>query len=140
MLTATDRPKADLAGLAPDVIADAIGNGWKGWLSSLRHGKGPNLFIIQIADKAVRQAASWRRAWRSETTQDAMSPLAQARNSFMAEQFDTNGQQSRASIYGNSHGQERMDALEEKYRKSEPAVRSCREWFSRKGESGRTEG
>ena len=58
-----------------DAIANAVGIGWKHWLSALRHGKDPNEFISVIADKAVRQVRAGRRVDRQERKKDVLSNL-----------------------------------------------------------------
>jgi len=97
-----------------DAIANTIGLGWKHWVAAVRQGKDPNTFVSAIADYSVRQTRSGRRVDGQERAKDVMSPRAQGNKGFAVEQLNTSSRRSFEEIHADPHGQERMDAVEER--------------------------
>jgi hypothetical protein len=89
---------------------------WK-WLIRLHErGKDAALFPSALATFAARAVASGRRLCGQERAKDVLSPRAQRRHSFAVEPLPSSTRRPFDDFYGTVHGQQELDAFEERLR------------------------
>jgi hypothetical protein len=101
-------------GRRADAIAETIGISWRWFLRLTAQGKDITEFVSALASYAVRHVRSGRRLCGQERAKDVLSKLAQRRHGFCVEPLTPSTRRDHESIYSDPHGQEHMDAFEER--------------------------
>ena len=96
-----------------DCVAEVVALCWKWFCRLARRGKDATQFVGGLAALAARAVWSGRRAARSESSTDVMSPVAQRCHGFTVQPFPP-VRQSHETIYGTVRGQQIQDAIEER--------------------------
>lgn len=99
-----------------DAVAETIALAWHWFRRLAERGKDPAGFVSTLATYAVRHVRSGRRLCGQERSKDVLSPVARRRRGFAVEGLDCSTRHSHESLYAVPHGQDRMDALEERLR------------------------
>lgn len=99
-----------------DAIQEVIAIAWKWFLHVTEQGKDINEFVMALADYAVRHVRSGRRLCGQERARDVLSSRAQRLKGFAVESLPSSTQRSYASVFSEPHGQQIMDAFEERLR------------------------
>jgi hypothetical protein len=99
-----------------DAIQEMVALAWKWFLRLHQRGKDvdcfPMVFICLVA-KAVR---SGRKLCRQAKAKDVLNPATQRRHGFTVSSLSTSTRRSFADIYTLVHGQQEIDAYEERLR------------------------
>jgi hypothetical protein len=99
-----------------DAIAEVIALSWKWYLRLIEQGKDVNEFVTTLADFAVKHVRCGRRLCGQEKAKDVFSCRAQHQKGFSVESLPTSTRQHLESLYSSPHGQEHIDAFEERLR------------------------
>jgi hypothetical protein len=102
-------------GKRDDHIAEAIALSWKWFVRAVEAGKDPTQFVSVLATLVVKAVRSGRRLC-GQRTKDVMSPLAQRKRGFTIECLSALLGKDHQDLYGDPHGQDRLDAFEERLR------------------------
>jgi len=89
---------------------------WQWFLRLVEQGKDPLAFPTALATFAARAVKSGRRLTGQEKSKDALSPLAQRRRGFAVEPLPPSTRRPFDDVYSNVHGQQELDAFEERLR------------------------
>ncbi len=103
-------------GQREDAIAETIGVAWKWYLRLVEQGKDVNEFVSTLADYAVRHVRSGRKLCGQEKAKDVFSPRCQRINGFKIESLPYSTRFDPSILYSQPHGQEQIDAFEERLR------------------------
>ncbi|MFO0877876.1 MAG: hypothetical protein U0840_11025 [Gemmataceae bacterium] len=101
-------------GRRADAIAEVIAISWRWFLRLTEKGKDVNSFVTVLADYAVRHVRSGRRLCGQESVRDLLSARAQCLKRFQVEHLPTSTRCSHEEIYSDPHGQNHLDAFEER--------------------------
>jgi hypothetical protein len=101
-------------GKRADAIAEVTAIAWKWFLRIKEQGKDIDEFVSAVATYAVKHVRSGRRLCGQEKAQDVLSPLAQKHKGFSVEPLPTSMLRGHEQFFGQPHGQDQMDALEER--------------------------
>jgi hypothetical protein len=99
-----------------DAVAEVIALCWKWYLRIVEQGKDVNEFVTTLADFAVRHVRCGRRLCGQERAKDVFSVRAQHRQGFKVESLPSSTRQHLESLYSDPHGQQAIDAFEERLR------------------------
>src|SRR5262249_4397288 len=99
-----------------ELLAELRGLAWKWYVRLVRRGKDVLAFVSALATYAARAVNSGRRVCGHERKKDVLSPLAQRLQGFAVEALPQATTASHELLYGSPHGQERLDAFEERLR------------------------
>jgi hypothetical protein len=97
-----------------ELLAEMRGLVWKWFITLVRRGKNVLAFVSALANYAARAVISGRRVCGHERAKDVMSPVAQRLHGFAVEALPQATSTSHESLYASPHGQERLDAFEER--------------------------
>jgi hypothetical protein len=104
-------------GRRADAVAEVIAVAWKWFLRLAEQpDKDVNDFVSALADYAVRHVRSGRRLCGQERAREVLSPVAQHRHHFHVERLNHSTRRCHENIHGELHGQQTMDAFEERLR------------------------
>jgi hypothetical protein len=103
-------------GRRADAIAETVAVSWAWFLRIIDKGKDVTEFVSTLASYAVRHVRSGRRLCGKEKSRDVLSALAQQRHHFKVESLVLPSRRDHESIYSDPHGQQHMDAYEERLR------------------------
>jgi hypothetical protein len=103
-------------GRRADAIAEVLALSWSWYVRAVEQGKDPSEFVSALADFAVKHVRCGRRLCGQEKAKDVMSPRAQRNKGFTVESLPSSTCQSHEEFYASPHGQDRMDAVEERLR------------------------
>jgi hypothetical protein len=103
-------------GRRADAIAEVIALAWKWFLRLVEQGKEIDEFVSVLADFAVRHVRAGRRLCGQEPIQEILSQRAQQRHGIRVEALPCCTRRSRADLYSDPHGQDHLDAFEERLR------------------------
>src|SRR5215475_11956607 len=99
-----------------ELLAELRGLAWKWYVRLVRRGKDVLAFVSALASYAARAVNSGRRVCGHERKKDALSPVAQRLHGFYVESLPQATTASHERLYASPHGQERLDAFEERLR------------------------
>jgi DNA-directed RNA polymerase specialized sigma24 family protein len=99
-----------------DAIQETIGLAWAWFCSLARRGKDATAFPTVLASYAARAVRSGRRVCGRERKKDVLSPVAQREHGFAVEHLPHATTTSHENLYASPHGQDRLDAFEERLR------------------------
>jgi hypothetical protein len=102
-------------GKRADAIAEVIALAWKWFLRLVEQGKDIDEFVSVLADFAVRHVRAGRRLCGQQKSKDALSPVAYRRG-IRVEALPCCTRRCRADLYSDPHGQDHLDAFEERLR------------------------
>jgi hypothetical protein len=103
-------------GKRADAVAETIAVAWRWYLRIVEQGKDVNDFVMALADYAVRHVRSGRRLCGQERSKDVFSLRAQRLNGFRVEPLHFSTGSYHETHYSDPHGQEHLDAFEERLR------------------------
>jgi hypothetical protein len=96
--------------------AEMVALAWLWFLRLVEKGKDPLDFPTALATYAARAVKSGRRLAGQERSKDAMSPRAQRKHGFAVEPLPSSTRRPFDDVYGTVHGQQELDAFEERLR------------------------
>jgi hypothetical protein len=99
-----------------DAIADTVALAWMWFLRVTEQGKDVTEFVGTLADFAVRHVRAGRKLCGQDKAKDVLSPRAQQMKSFTVEPLASSTRKSYDRLYADPHGQDHMDAMEERLR------------------------
>jgi hypothetical protein len=99
-----------------ELLAEMCGLAWKWLITLVRRGKNVLDFVSALATYAARAVNSGRRVCGHERKKEVLSPVAQRLNHFTVEFLPQSTCTSHEHLYASPHGQERLDAFEERLR------------------------
>jgi hypothetical protein len=103
-------------GRRADAVAETVAVAWCWFVRLERQGKNVDEFVSALASYAARHVRSGRRLVCSEKAKDVLSPVAQHRHGFQVRPLASSTQCSHETLYGEPHGQDQVDALEQHLR------------------------
>src|SRR5262249_25317946 len=98
-----------------DAVQEVIALCWCWFLRLVEQGKDVNEFVSVLADFAVRHVRAGRRLCGQHKSKDALSPVAYRRG-IRVETLPCCSRRCRADLYSDPHGQDHLDAFEERLR------------------------
>jgi hypothetical protein len=101
-------------GKRDDAIAEVIAIAWKWFVRIMEQGKDIDEFVSTLADYAVRHVRAGRKLCGQEKAKDVLSPRAQRMKGFTVEGLPSSILRSHNTLYGEPHGQDQIDAFEER--------------------------
>jgi hypothetical protein len=101
-------------GRRDDAVAETIAIAWKWFLRLVAQGKEVDDFVSVLADYAVRHVKCGRRLCGQERARDVLSMRAQRSKGFSVEPLNGSTRRSLEEVLGDPHGQDLMDAFEER--------------------------
>src|SRR5262245_4002777 len=99
-----------------ELLAEMRGLAWKWYIGLVRRGKNVLDFVSALATYAARAVHSGRRVCGHERKKEVLSPVAQRLHGFAIEALPQATSTSHEHLYASPHGQERLDAFEERLR------------------------
>jgi hypothetical protein len=99
-----------------EAIAEMVALSWCWFLRLIDQEKDASEFPTAIATYAAKAVNSGRRLCGQQKAKDVLSRRAQRRHGFVVEALPASGSRSFESIYGLVHGQQEIDAYEERLR------------------------
>src|SRR5262245_60443610 len=99
-----------------ELLAEMRGLAWKWYVGLVRRGKDVLAFVSALANYAARAVNSGRRVCGHERKKDVLSPVARRLHGFAIEALPQATSTSHEHLYASPHGQERLDAFEERLR------------------------
>jgi hypothetical protein len=99
-----------------DAVAETVALAWRWFLRVTERGKDVDEFVTTLAGYAVRHVRSGRRLCGQERSKDVLSSLARRQHGFVVGPLFGPTPRSRERIYAAPHGQDEMDAVEERLR------------------------
>jgi hypothetical protein len=99
-----------------ELLAEMRGLCWKWYVGLVRRGKDVLDFVSALANYAARAVNSGRRVCGHERAKDVLSPVARRLHGFVIEALPQVTSTSHEYLYASPHGQERLDAFEERLR------------------------
>lgn len=99
-----------------DCIAEMVALAWKWFRRLAEQGKDAAKFVFTLASLAARAVKSGRRLCGQERAKDVMSHRAHYLHQFGVKRLPASTQRSQEQLYAQPHGQEMMDAYEERFR------------------------
>ena len=99
-----------------ELLAELRGLAWKWYVRLVRRGKDVLAFVSALATYAARAVHSGRRVCGHERKKEVLSPVAQRLHGFAVESLPQATTASHERLYASPHGQERLDAFEERLR------------------------
>jgi hypothetical protein len=100
-------------GKRDDAVAETVALAWRWFLRLIAQGKEVDDFVMVLADYAVRHVRCGRRLCGQEKAKDALSSRAQRIKGFKMEALPLLVR-SHEELYGDPHGQDLVDAFEER--------------------------
>jgi hypothetical protein len=101
-----------------DLLAEMCGLAWKWYVGLVHRGKNVLAFVSALATYAARAVNSGRRVCGHERKNEVLSPVARRLHGFAVEALPQATCTSHERLYASPHGQERLDAFEERLRDS----------------------
>jgi hypothetical protein len=99
-----------------ELLAEMGGLAWKWFVGLVQKDKNVLDFVSALANYAARAVNSGRRVCGHERKRDVLSPVAQRLHNFAIEALPQATSTSHECLYASPHGQERLDAFEERLR------------------------
>ena len=99
-----------------DLLAEMVALGWKWFVRLVERGKRPEDFPSALATLLARAVHSGRRVCGHERKKEVLSPVAQRLHGFAVEALPQATSTSHEHLYASPHGQQRLDAFEERLR------------------------
>jgi hypothetical protein len=99
-----------------ELLAELRGLAWKWYVRLVQRGKDVLAFVSALAVYAARAVNSGRRVCGHERKKEVLSPVAQRLQGFALEALPQATSTSHERLYASPHGQERLDAFEERLR------------------------
>jgi hypothetical protein len=99
-----------------DLLAEMRGLAWKWFVGLVQKDKNVLDFVSALATYAARAVNSGRRVCGHERKKEVLSPVAQRLHGFVVEALPQATSTSHERLYASPHGQERLDAFEERLR------------------------
>jgi hypothetical protein len=100
-----------------DAVAETIAIAWRWFLQLDEQGKNVDEFVSALASYAARHVRCGRRLCAAaEKARDVLSAVGQHRHGFRVEPLASSTCQNHERLYGQPHGQDHVDALEEHLR------------------------
>ncbi|MFO0931045.1 MAG: hypothetical protein U0736_29105 [Gemmataceae bacterium] len=103
-------------GRRDDAVAEVVAVTWKWYLRLQEAGKDVDEFVSTLADLAVRHVRSGRRLCGQERAREVFSSRAQRAKGFRVEGLPSSTRRRHEEVYSDPHGQDRIDAFEERLR------------------------
>jgi hypothetical protein len=103
-------------GRRDDAVAEVVALAWKWFLRLVEQGKQVDEFVSVLADYAVRHVRCGRKLCGQERARDVMSARPQRSKGFSVEPLNGSTRRSLEEVLSDPHGQELMDAFEERLR------------------------
>jgi hypothetical protein len=103
-------------GRRADAIAETVAVAWCWFVRLQVQGKNVDEFVSALASYAARHVRSGRRLVCSEKAKDVLSYAAQHRHGFRVQPLACSTRHSHETLYGEPHGQDQVDVLEEQLR------------------------
>src|SRR5262249_7911446 len=103
-------------GRKADAIQETVAISWRWFLRITEQRQDVTEFVSTLASYAVRHVRSGRRLCGQEKSKDVLSPLAQHKHRFCVEHLAGSTRCDYEALYADPHGQDRIDALEERLR------------------------
>jgi hypothetical protein len=100
--------------LRADCIAEVIALCWKWFIRLAARGKNAAQFVTTLAGFAARAVRSGRRVCGQQSARDVLSTVAQQQHGFQVEALPLATRTSHGELYGQPHGQQHLDAYEER--------------------------
>jgi hypothetical protein len=97
-----------------DLVAETVAMAWQWFLRLADRGKDARQFPSVLASYAVRAVRSGRRLTGQLRAKDALSERAQRLHAFKVERLPSTTRHAFDGVYGAVHGQQAMDAFEER--------------------------
>jgi hypothetical protein len=104
------------SGRKDELLAELRGLAWKWYVGLVSRGKNVLAFVSALAMYAARAVQSGRRVCGHERKQEVLSPVARRLHGFAVEALPQATTASHERLYASPHGQERLDAFEERLR------------------------
>jgi hypothetical protein len=99
-----------------ELLAEMRGLVWKWYVGLIRRGKNVLAFVSALATYAARAVHSGRRVCGHERKREVLSLVARRLHGFAVEALPHATSASHERLYASPHGQERLDAFEERLR------------------------
>jgi hypothetical protein len=99
-----------------DKVQECVALAWKWFLSLSARGKDVFAFPMAFAAMVARAVKCGRKLCGQERAKDVLSPIAQQRHNFNVEVLPTSTRSPHENFYADPHGQELMEAFEERLR------------------------
>jgi hypothetical protein len=99
-----------------DAIQEMRAVAWQWFVRLHQHGKDPADFLKAFTTLLARAVNSGRRLVGMAKAKDVMNPATQRRHGFEVEPLPSTPRRSHESLYATAHGQELLDAFEERLR------------------------
>jgi hypothetical protein len=99
-----------------DFIADMVALAWKWFVRLVEKGKDPMDFPSALATFAAKAVKAGRRVTGQERSKDVMSPVAKRKHGVKVEPLPSSTRRHFDDFYGTIHGQQLLDAYEERLR------------------------
>jgi hypothetical protein len=99
-----------------EALAEMRALAWLWFLRLAERGKDATRFVSALAMYAARAVQSGRRVCGHERKQEVLSPVARRLRGFAIEALPQATSTSHERLYASPHGQERLDAFEERLR------------------------
>ena len=97
-----------------EMLAELRGLVWKWFVALVRRGKNVLEFVSTLVSYAARAVHSGRRVCGHERKKEVLSPVAQRLYGFTVELLPQSTSTSHEHLHASPHGQERLDAFEER--------------------------
>jgi hypothetical protein len=97
-------------------IQEVIALAWNWYLRLLQQSKDVSEFVSTLADYAVRHVRAGRRLCGQERAKDVLSTRAQKMKGFTVAALPSCTRRTQEALYGDPHGQDHLDAFEERLR------------------------
>jgi len=94
--------------------AETLALAWKWFARLAEQGKDATNFASVLATYAAKAVRNGRRLCGQERAKDVMSPVAQRNKGFQVESLPTSARRGYEGLYGLVHGQQELDAYEER--------------------------
>ena len=96
--------------------AEMVALAWRWFLRLVERGKDPCEFPTAIASYAAKAVKSGRRLTGQERSKEVLSPVARHRHGVKVEPLPSSTRRDFEDFYGTVHGQQDLDAFEERLR------------------------
>jgi hypothetical protein len=97
-----------------DTINEMIALAWRWFLRLKEKGKDISKFTMVFVYLVAKAVKSGRRICGQEKSKDVLSRLAQQRHNFTVESLPTSTRVAHEHLYGEPHGQRKLDSYEER--------------------------
>ena len=96
--------------------AEMVALAWRWFLRLIEKGKDPLAFPTALATYAAKAVKSGRRLAGQERSKEVLSPVAQRKHGVKVEPLPSSTRRPYDDFYGTVHGQQELDAFEERLR------------------------